>query len=186
MSGRLAGWVETRRQRLQDARQSARHTHGWEVPLVCDRCGHQGLPTFTGWTSRRDIRFGTRPTVFANLHCPRCKADLTRVAGQQLVALFGDVRLGAANRRLIVIAVGLGLVLPALLLVGFALWGWPAWIVGLLFALVGALMQWMGLAPSFWQRRCECGNPQHKFMGMLGRSCCYRCSSCGRLKRVLT
>jgi hypothetical protein len=31
---------------------------------------------------------------------------------------------------------------------------------------------------------CECGRPGYKFMGLLGRSYCYRCSSCGRRLRL--
>jgi hypothetical protein len=30
----------------------------------------------------------------------------------------------------------------------------------------------------------HCGEPDYVFLGMLGRSYCYRCSSCGRLLRL--
>ena len=43
------------------------------------------------------------------------------------------------------------------------------------------LFNWQVHSPRF---RCDCGQPAYKFMGMLGRSYCYRCSSCGRLLRL--
>jgi hypothetical protein len=34
------------------------------------------------------------------------------------------------------------------------------------------------------RRQCACGRPDYRFLGMLGRSYCYRCDSCGRLLRI--
>ncbi len=34
------------------------------------------------------------------------------------------------------------------------------------------------------RHRCECGQPAYVFMGLLERSYCYRCSTCGKLLRV--
>ena len=34
------------------------------------------------------------------------------------------------------------------------------------------------------RKRCPCGVPNYIFMGMLARTYCYRCSTCGRLLRL--
>jgi hypothetical protein len=32
--------------------------------------------------------------------------------------------------------------------------------------------------------QCACGQPAYHFMGLLGRTDCYRCATCGRLLRL--
>ncbi len=57
----------------------------------------------TGWTSSHAIHFGKTPTVFLNVSCAACHADLRDAAADKLVELFGDVATNSTNRRLIAI-----------------------------------------------------------------------------------
>ena len=50
--------------------------------------------------------------------------------------------------------------------------------------LLAPTIMWFNWQIASIRCRCECGKPAYKFMGMLGRSYCYRCSSCGRLLRL--
>jgi hypothetical protein len=167
-----------------------RQNHGWEVPLVCSKCGANEKPIYNGWTPTAIIRFGQQPTIYANLSCAGCGKDLKPEAEQALVALFRDVRIPTANRWAIIAFVVLiclvSLVLPAVLWGGAWAGWWPAAAAGTA-AGVGAL-PW--LIRTFNRRiyslkeECECGQPAYHFMGLLGRTECFRCATCGRLLRL--
>lgn len=165
--------------------------HGWEVELVCPVCGHCGIPEYDGWTPTQIVRLGDRPTIFANVSCPNCGQDLKRTAGGKLVDLFSGVPTPARNKRLLWVFVSLIFGVPLLLFAG--IWagvqaGW--WSSTAYTALAG--MSLLLLPTMFWfnwqvhgiRHRCECGKPAYLFMGLLGRSYCYRCSSCGKLLRL--
>lgn len=170
-------------------RERMQHEHGWEVEVRCPTCGAVTVPTFRGWTPGGAINFGDRPTIYANLECPRCGADLKAAAGETLVELFGGVPIPTANRRLmgqfITLWVGLPLLLIAVPLLA-ALAGSQRPMGSLVWAtlLIGLSIMWFNWQVHSIRFRCECGQPTYKFMGLLGRSYCYRCSTCGRLLRL--
>jgi hypothetical protein len=117
--------------------------------------------------------------VEALLICPH---SMKRLSGKEK-----DTR----NRLLLLTFIGLMVGLP--LLAFAAIWagvqlGWWGNIAYTALAGLSLLL----LPNMFWfnwqvhgiRHRCECGNPDYLFMGLLGRSYCYRCSSCGKLLRL--
>jgi predicted RNA-binding Zn-ribbon protein involved in translation (DUF1610 family) len=173
------------RERAEEYRQAMELKHGWGVELECTACGHSGPPEYKGWTPRYPTSFGSTPTIFADLECPSCGRSLEAEAGEKLVEMFSDVDIPSANRRLLVALtlcmVGLAAAAAILLAVTGSLWG-----AAPLFLLIPML----ALIPVFNRRiaslrqDCDCGNPDYVFMGMLGRTYCFRCASCGRLLRL--
>ena len=57
------------------------------------------MPLYQGWKPAGAIHFGDKPTIFANLNCPQCGADLKEAAGKKLVELFTDVAVPKAYRE---------------------------------------------------------------------------------------
>ena len=181
---------------LAKYRQRLLHEHGWQIELECSQCGHVGLPKYDGWTPKRHIRFRKKPTIYANVACPECSKDLKKEAGNKLVELFSDLPIPPQNKRLIygfVLAVfGLPLVLFGVVFGGVAAGWWDSstflWLSFLCLAvpptilLFGSFLFTYKLASI--RHACECGEPKYLFMGRLGHSRCYSCSTCGRLLRV--
>ena len=180
----MVGVIAKYRQRLQ-------HEHGWEVELKCRSCGTVAAPQFSGWTPSRALNFGHTPTIFANISCPKCGAGVRDAAGSKLVELFADVALPTRNRQLILgghlfgiialiafvpIAAGVGFA-PALLKPGAATAVFAVASMRLYFV-------WLNWQLAGLRHECECGEPAYKFMGLLGRSYCYRCTTCGRRLRL--
>ena len=171
--------------------QRLQHQHGWEVELRCPACGNRSLPDYTDWTPDSTIHFGTRPTIFANVCCPRCGQDLKQQAGEKLIELFSHVPTPARNRWLIALFISLlfgsPLLLCAVIWAGVQLgwWGHMAFLAltGLTLLLPPAIF-WFNWQIHGVRHRCECGQPAYVFMGLLGRSYCYRCSTCGKLLRL--
>src|SRR5262245_25781084 len=106
---------------LRNYRETLQHEHGWEVDLPCDECGAVVLPVCDGWRPSTSVRLGDKPTVFANLSCPRCSASMRDAAEKKLVELFRDVAIPESNRRLlrgyVLYAVASVLLLAAVLVV---------------------------------------------------------------------
>jgi hypothetical protein len=178
----LSSWTKYR-QRMQ-------HEHGWEVELRCPACGLLAHPVFRGWTPSHAVSFGNRPTIYARLDCPACGAGLKATAGEKLLELFADVPLPARNRRLmswfVALHVGLPLAMVAVIAPGIR-YRREAWALTVLMLLVlssRSLGMWFNYQIASIRCRCQCGRPGYKFMGLLGRSYCYRCSSCGRRLRL--
>lgn len=176
---------------LKKYRERLEHTHGWKVPLTCTHCGHEGLPHYDGWTPSTAVRFGNRPTIYANLLCEDCGESLKEEAGVKLVEMLSPQPTDTRNRRLLWNMICVLVVVPVLLAgliwlgVQNGMWGpwafsWLA-IMGLFFPLA---TMWINYRIHSIRHECECGNPAYLFMGLLGRSYCYRCSSCGRLLRL--
>ncbi len=169
---------------LKEYRMALQHEHGWEVELTCPDCGHTGLPRYDGWEPNSAISFGSTPTLFARVACESCGRDVRSVAGEKLVALFSEITAPRANRRLVVwfvVAVIILVTLP--IIVQFALR--PGFHVASFGAiLVLPLIFVFNYRVASMRKRCPCGTPQYIFMGLLGRSYCYRCSSCGNLLRL--
>ena len=165
------------------------HQHGWDVELTCPRCGTSAVPQYDGWTPSRAMALGSKPIIYANLSCRRCATDLRAAAGEKLVEMFSDVSIPPHNKRLIVAlvaytAISLAIVVGAsMFLKGAVAVKWlplalmPLW-------LMHHLSRWFGASVHSTRQQCACGNPLYKFMGMLGRSYCYRCSTCGNLLRL--
>lgn len=169
---------------LQGYREALQHQHGWEVELTCPACNHMGLPRYEGWEPNRAINFGNTPTMYARVACVSCGRDLHSVAGEKLVAMFCEVTVPRANRRMIawfVVAVTFLVALP--IVAQFVLE--PSFHVGSFGAiLVLPLIFLFNHRMASMRKCCSCGTPRYIFMGLLGRSCCYRCSSCGNLLRL--
>jgi hypothetical protein len=168
-------------------RERLQHTHGWEAELRCPACGVVALPAFNGWTPSNAINFGETPTIYADLTCRSCGADLRQAASTKLVELFADVGVPTRNKRLMAtfIALILGFEIPGTILSLFERWRelGVALVRAPLLLLAPAILWFNGQIASI-RSRCECGRPDYKFMGLLGRSYCYRCSTCGRLLRL--
>lgn len=168
-------------------RERLQHTHGWEAELRCPACGVVALPAFNGWTPSDAINFGDTPTIYADLTCRSCGADLRQAAGTKLVELFANVGMPPKNKRLMAtfIALILGFVVPGMILTLFERWReLGVALVRVPLLLLAPTILWFNGQIASIRSRCECGRPDHKFMGLLGRSYCYRCSSCGRLLRL--
>ena len=87
--------------------------------------------------------------------------------------------------------VGLLLLIP--LLFAAAVWlgvpngrwgGWAFSLLALLALFSGPAVMWCNYRIHSIRHECECGKPDYLFMGLLGRSSCHRCSSCGKLLRL--
>ncbi len=158
--------------------------HGWEVELECPSCGHEGLPECSGgrtpqpkeWSKNPD----DTPVICANVTCAECGHDLKEQASEKLTELFKDV----PKTTLGLLSVVMAIILLVSIVVGaigglFCIywWFWPSILA---FFLIFLAFYYM-IQPLIYA--CECGNPRFLFMGLLGRSYCFRCSSCGRLLR---
>jgi DNA-directed RNA polymerase subunit RPC12/RpoP len=167
---------------LTKYRERLKNEHGWEVPLRCSRCGADAVPIFHGWTPSQVINFGNKPTIYANLECPKCGENMKELAGEKLVEMFAEERTSAKFKQMLVLFIAACVGMPALLLFLPRTW----WMYAMIpyFVLLQPMIHffnWQVHSPRF---RCDCGEPAYKFMGMLGRSYCYRCSTCGRLLRL--
>ena len=169
--------------KLRSYNQRLKQPHGWEVELTCPRCGSTVIPNFLSWTPNFAIALGNTPTIYADIACRNCGFSLKTVAGEKLVELFAPVSVPRANKRaMIVFTVGVvllvvvGLVLPA--------WRAWAWLSVIPLAAIRPLMLWFDYRVTTLRESCACGRSKYKFMGLLGRSMCYRCSNCGRLLRL--
>jgi hypothetical protein len=162
----LSSWTKYR-QRMQ-------HEHDWEVELRCPACGLLAHPVFRGWTPSHAVSFGNRPTIYASLDCPACGAGLKATAGEKLVELFADVHVGLPLAMVAVIAPG----------IRYRREAWALTVLMLLVLSSRSLGMWFNYQIASIRCRCQCGRPGYKFMGLLGRSYCYRCSSCGRRLRL--
>lgn len=172
-------------------RERLQHQHGWEVELRCPACAASALPSLDGWTPSYAVNFGDAPTIYANVTCSKCGVDLKDAAGKKLVEIFAGVPVPPRNNWLLVwflvFAVGTPLLLTAGLYLGVLAgwWGYRGF-VGLSFlpVLLWPVLMWFNWQVASIRFQCACGNPAYKFMGLLGRSYCYRCSSCGKLLRL--
>jgi hypothetical protein len=164
------------------------------TPALRQECRHEiahglvAVPTFRGWTPTTAINFGDKPTIFADLECPRCARDLTEPAGAALVAHFSEV--STSRRSLTLLAAFLAVILTFQLAGVAAFLFLPLYRGVLIFlmpiplSLLGPLILYFNWQIASIRYQCACGTPAYKFMGLLGRSYCYRCSTCGRLLRI--
>ncbi len=169
---------------LQGYRKALQHEHGWEVELTCTDCSHTGLPQYDGWEPDNVINIGNTPTMFARVSCANCGRDLRSVAGEKLVAMFSEITVPKANRRIIAWFVVACVCLATLPLAAqFILKpSFPVASLGVI--LVLPLIFVFNYRVASMRKRCPCGAPRYVLMGLLGRSYCYRCSSCGNLLRL--
>ena len=120
--------------------------------------------------------------MYARLSCSGCGRSLGSEAGEWLVETFPAVRTHPACRRLLI-----GFVLLILLALA------ACTIIEVTTDFHGVFRGFLLLIPLSFvlnyriaslRLRCECGRPRYIFMGLLGRSYCQRCSTCGRLLRL--
>jgi hypothetical protein len=162
---------------------------GWEVPLHCPHCGcdtvprseSNGIDTKAVHKNPDDL-----PLLLSTMTCTECDHDLKDQASEKLTELFGDV---PKKRGLPSLVMGLLFALPfvvvAIAWAGVFLGWWTdfgIWLYGGLAAcgLVFLTGHYL-IHPKMYS--CECGNPHFLLMGAVGRSYCFRCSSCSRLRR---
>lgn len=157
------------------------HKHGWEVELECPTCSHSGIPNYDGWKPTSTIKFGNKSTIYALLKCSHCGYDLREEAGKKLAEMFSEIAIPTWNRQLIIWFIVAGIAMLAVLYVGKFMIGDWAYIA---FIFLPLLIMFFNYRVASIRSRCECGNPHYVFMGLLGRTYCYRCSSCGRLLRL--
>lgn len=168
-----------------------RNTHGWNVELTCTQCSSSGLPRYEGWSPNLAVSVSGRPHIYAKLACPKCGRRLTEEAGRKLVELYRDVAVPEQNGKIIKEFIAGLIIVPfvfaALLFVGvqFGWWGYSAFaILAISAAFIQPLVMRMNYRIALLRSRCDCGQPDYIFMGLLDRTYCYRCSSCGRLLRL--
>ncbi len=176
---------------LRKYRQGVQHEHGWQVELHCSQCGHSAVPNYKGWIPNNSVAFGNQATIFAQLFCTNCGKNLASEAAARLAAMFVGVAMPRANRRLLLKFVVTLLAVPlALLAVVFAGVQWQWWsgeayaAVALSCVAIGPLTMWFNFRVASLRSRCSCGKPRYLFMGLLGRSYCYRCGTCANLLRL--
>ncbi len=172
-------------------RETMQHQHGWQVELECSKCAWSGIPVYNGWKPGLAMNFGQKPTIYADLNCPECGSELKNEAGKKLVELFTEISITGINKRLLIgfiaILIGLLSILGVGIYVGihFGWWGRSAFTgLALLPALIGPMIIYFNYKIASIRKNCQCGKPDYIFMGLLGRTSCYRCSSCGKLLRV--
>ena len=168
-----------------------RNTHGWNVELTCTQCALSGQPRYEGWSPDLTLNVSGHPTIYAKLACPKCGRRLTDEAGRKLVELFKDVAIPEQNGKIITTFIAGLIIVPfvfaVLLFVGvqFGWWGYSAFVIlALSAAFIQPLVMRMNYRIAMLRSWCACGQPNYIFMGLLGRTYCYRCSSCGSLLRM--
>lgn len=158
-----------------------RHQHGWEIELKCPQCSHIGIPHYNGWKPNNRIKFGKRSTIFACLDCSHCGNKLRDEAGKKLVELFSEIAIPPRNTYLIMWFVVAGMAILVGAYFGKSVIGDWAYIAFIFFPI---LIRLFNYRVASIRAQCACGNPKYVFMGLLGRTYCYRCSSCARLLRL--
>lgn len=176
---------------LSRYRQHMQHRHGWDVAVRCTGCGQESIPSYKGWTPSNAISFGEQATIYANLECPRCARNLRNEASEKLTHLFHGVEIPPGNKSMLFVVICLAGILP--LCAALVIWlgsqaGW--WnqrafvILAFLSVVIVPTIAIVNYRIASIRSKCPCGVPDYAFMGMLGRSYCYRCSSCGNLLRL--
>lgn len=161
-----------------------RHENGWGVALTCQQCGFEGNPVFLGWTPSRAIHFGNTATIFANLSCPQCSANLRNAAALKLPELFAGIPIPKANKRITAyFLLGIGVLLSVRFWL-LRVYPGSQWPNAIPFLALGPVILTFTWSVHKLRHRCACGTPNYLFMGLLGRSYCYRCSTCGNLLRL--
>jgi len=176
---------------VSSPRDTLRLSHGWSLELTCPTCGKTSVPKVNGWTPSFEVHFGDVPTIYAQIHCPTCGTNLKKEAGEKLVQTFSPITIPSENRDAIALFLFLVAVLPFLVMGGWALGAYLGWWQGLPGYLVAFLplftvpaIYWFNNKVHKITEKCECGQPDYEFMGMLGRTYCHRCRKCGRLLRL--
>jgi hypothetical protein len=126
-----------------------------------------------------------------NLRCAECAHDLKEAAGQKLREEFGGIQITKRNKVLLrlflLFIIGVPGLAAAVMALGVAtdLWGADVFLYLVLLAFLSAPgIMIFNYRIALLRRRCACGKADYRFIGMLGRSYCYSCASCGRPLRI--
>lgn len=176
---------------IEEYRQALEQRHDWHLELECPSCRRIGLPQRDGWSETLAVNWGDNPTIFMKLTCTACGRDLRETAGQRLREEFGGIQITKRNRLMIrlflLFILGVPILAAAVMGAGVALelWGADVFLYLVVFAFLSApgIMMFNYQIASL-RRQCACGTPDYRFLGMLGRSYCYACATCGRLLRI--
>lgn len=171
---------------MERYRKVVQNQLGWEVELTCPACHTTAIPEYGGHRARNTMRFGNEPTIYAELRCPNCGEDMEVAAGQKLVEMFSEERMPPGNKRVFVwLGVGFVVLMLATLLPA-VITGIPAlYLLLLVFPLLlGPTILLLNYRVHSARLHCVCDEPRYVFMGLLGRSSCYRCSNDGNLLRL--
>jgi uncharacterized protein YbaR (Trm112 family) len=176
---------------LERYRRALEHHHDWQLELACPRCRRTGLPRLNGQSDTLAVNWGDNPILFMILSCPECGQDLRDVAGQKLREAFGGLDIPERNRtlrrRFLFVMIGIPLLVAAVMTAGMVLgfWGAEVFLSFLVLALFAApSLMIASYRIALLRHSCACGLPDYRFHGMLGRSSCYRCASCGRFLKL--
>lgn len=167
---------------LKKYKQVMELKHGWTVELTCPKCGKNAIPLYEGWKPNYEMNFFQKSTVYADLKCPACGADLRETAAGKLKELFLNVPLEAQNKKVLSGFILLIVLIPLLLVAIFGKKGF--FVFPFMAIFIGPAILYFNYKIAILRKKCECGRPDYVFMGLLGRSYCHRCSSCGRLMRT--
>ena len=178
---------------LSKYKSAAVKIHGWGLELTCGQCKFSGLPRYEGWSPELSHENDNGPAVFAKLACPKCGNRLTAEAGRKLAELFKNVAVPAENEKIVKSFISGLLIFPGALaflyFFGVQMDWWP-WGLGSIWLLLAStvFIPLLVLVTNYriarLRDRCECGAPMYIYHGLLGRTYCFRCSSCGRLLRL--
>jgi len=163
--------------------------HGWEVDLKCPQCDQSGIPAFedgTIDTEKIHKNAAGIPMLCADVTCSECGHDLEAQAGEKLKELFSETPTTFGWASILMATL---FFVPILMLGIFWVGAFAGWWQDLGFWHLGAVVVWVAIFlighylihPMMYS--CECGNPKFLLMGALGRSYCFRCSTCSRLLR---
>jgi DNA-directed RNA polymerase subunit RPC12/RpoP len=147
------------------------------------------MPRYEGWSPH--MAGAGDATIFARLACPACGQRLIDEPVRKLVGLFAGVPVSAQNHRIIkeFIAglVTVPLTFAFVLFVGLQMGWWRNNAFGLLVlsaAVIPLLVMLKNYRIAMLRSVCDCKKPAYYLLGTLQGTCCYRCSSCGRLLRL--
>ncbi len=166
---------------MQKYAEAMKMNHGWEEELDCPQCQKKVKPIYQGWVPNNKMNFGNTPTIFANITCPGCNLSLREQAGRKLVELFSSVPLPQNNKKLIVNFSIYMVVLVTFLII--ALQVWKINLAPFSILLILPAIFYFNYKIALARKQCQCGKPNYIFMGLLGRSYCHKCLSCGKLLR---
>jgi hypothetical protein len=148
------------------------------------------MPRYEGWSAHMAPGAGDA-TIVAKLACSVCGQRLIDEPVRELANLFAGVPLSAQNQRIIKEFIAGLVIVPVtfafVLFVGLQMGLWGNNAFGLLLlsaAVIPLLVMVKNYRIAMLRSSCDCKKPAYQYLGTLQGTCCYCCSSCGRLLRL--